>query len=110
MDNIVVLIDGSQRSLHSMELIQKIVKDLHMKAQLGVVLNRWKDRVYENDLKNIKQYELPLLGIIPEDEELQRNDASGKSVFELSDSSPILKSVRMIANSLTTSEEIKLEG
>jgi len=100
MDNIMVLVDSSQRSLYSMELIQQIMEDLQMKAQVGVILNRWKNGTDEDALKQLPAFKFPLWGVLPEDEELQRNDAVGKSVFELPDNSPLLESVRRIANFL----------
>lgn len=92
VDSVIVLIDGSRRSLHSMELIRQIMGDLDMKARMGVVLNRWKDG-YDFSLPDVS-----LVGTIPEDEGLCRNDAQGRSVFDLSDDSPVLESARRIAD------------
>lgn len=100
VDSIVVLIDGSQRSLHSMELIRKIVEDLHMKAHVGVVMNRWKDGSDES-IEQFSHLDIPLTAKIPDDEELHRNDALGKSIFDLPSDSPILESARRIADFVT---------
>lgn len=104
MDNIVVVVDSSQRSIHSMELIQQIMKDLHLKAQVGVVLNRLKNGADKEALKHLPTAKISLWGALPEDEELRINDAVGKSVFELPDNSPLLESAKQIANFLISNE------
>ncbi len=99
VDTIVVLVDNSQRSRHSMELIVQVVGDLNMKAQMGVVLNRWKD-LDENFGVSSSHFPDLVWGTIPEDDRLLRNDALGQSVFELPADSPILESVRRITDTV----------
>ena len=42
VSNIVTLIDGSQRSMHSLALIREITSQMKMTARIGAVLNRWR--------------------------------------------------------------------
>lgn len=99
VDNIVVLIDSSYRSLHSMEIIVQVVADLNMKARVGIVMNRWRD--CNEDLNSrLPTFEVPVWGVIPEDEQLLKNDAGGKPVFDLPPNSPVLESVRKVAEIL----------
>lgn len=97
MNDIAVLVDGSQRSLRSMELIQKIVNDMRMNVNVGVILNRSKGLDYESINKQLGSLNTPLWGVIPEDEELHRNDGLGKSIFNLSQDSQVLESIRKAA-------------
>ncbi|MFH1117423.1 MAG: AAA family ATPase [Pseudomonadota bacterium] len=104
VDTIVVLVDNSLRSRHSMDLIVRVVRELGMKARLGVVLNRRQDLGGDADLSSQHLRDLTW-GVIPEDEGLLRNDALGRSVFDLPADSPILESVRKITDIL-----IKAQG
>jgi len=99
VDIIVVLVDTSQRSRRSMELIAQVMGDLNMKARMGVILNRWKDLDGNGD-SAVSNFEALSWGKIPEDEGLLRNDALGQSVFDLPADSPILESVRRITDTL----------
>jgi CO dehydrogenase maturation factor len=100
MDRIVVLVDGSQRSLRSMELIQQMAEDMHLKARVGVVMNRSKESDDNGLAKDMVPFKIPLWGVMREDEELRRNDAVGKSVFDLPPDSPVLQSARKAARFL----------
>jgi len=100
MDNIVALMDGSRRSFHSMELIQEMVRDMQMNTRVGVVLNRWKESDHEDIVKRLSTSGTLFWGLVPEDETLRRNDELGKSIFDLPSNSPVLESVREIAEYL----------
>lgn len=97
VDCIIVLIDGSQRSLHSMELIRKIVGDLRINARVAVVRNRWKD-VSGGNASQLPHFDNLLTTKIPEDDSLRRNDALGRSIFDLPSDSPILEAAQRIAD------------
>ncbi|MBI5252516.1 MAG: AAA family ATPase [Desulfomonile tiedjei] len=99
VDSIVVLMDNSQRSRHSVELIKQMAVDLNMRARMGVVLNRAKD-LGETVHAAVSALEVPVWGTIPEDEELLRNDALGRSVFDLPANSPVLESAERIVDFL----------
>lgn len=100
MDSIVVIVDTSQRSLHSMGLIQEIAKDLGLEAEVGVVLNRCVNGEAGDAVKRVSTFGIPFWGMVPEDEGLRRNDATGKSIFDLPFDSPILESAKKVAGFL----------
>jgi len=108
VDKIVVLIDNSRRSEHTMEIIMKMVADLNMKAQVGVVMNRWRE--FNEDVNNrLSTSEVPVWGVIPEDDQLLKNDAEGKSIFDLPANSPVLESVSKVTEFLMShTEEVKI--
>ena len=108
VDKIVVLIDNSRRSEHTMEIIMQMVSELNMEAQVGVVINRWKDS-NEDVNRLISTSEVPVWGVIPEDDQLLKNDAEGKSIFDLPANSPVLESVSKVTESLMSDmEEAKI--
>lgn len=98
VNSIIVLIDGSQRSLHSMELIRKIVGDLDINARMGVVMNRSRASDSNEIIDQFAQLGILLAGVIPEDEGLRRSDTLGESIFNLPSDSTTLESVRRIAD------------
>lgn len=108
VDKIVVLIDNSRRSEHTMEIIMQMMADLNMKAQVGSVINRWRN--FNEDVnKRLSTFEVPIWGVIPEDEQLLKNDAEGKSIFDLPANSPILESVSKVMEFLMSDmEEAKI--
>ena len=100
VDSIVAIIDGSQRSFHSMELIHEMVRERNMKTRVGVVLNRFKESEHATIVGRLETSGTPFWGTVPEDEVLRRNDASGRSIFDLPPDSPVLASARQIADAL----------
>ena len=80
-----------------MKLIHEMVRDMHMKTRVGVVLNRWKESDHADIVKRLSASGRQFWGLVPEDETLRRNDEWGKSVFDLPFNSPVLESVREIA-------------
>jgi CO dehydrogenase maturation factor len=107
VDKIVVLIDNSRRSEHTMEIIMQMVSELNMKAQVGVVMNRW--RGFNEDVnRRISSSVVPVWGVIPEDDQLLKNDAEGRSIFDLPANSPVLESARKVMEFLVSHrEEVK---
>jgi len=91
-----------------MEIIMKMVADLNMKARVGVVMNRWRD--FNRDVnRHLSTSEVPVWGVIPEDDQLLKNDAEGKSIFDLPANSPVLESVREATEFLVSHmEEVKI--
>lgn len=95
VDRIVILVDNSRRSEHSMEIIMRMVADLNMKARVGVVMNRRRPNNWVGN-RILSASGVSLWGVIPEDDILLQNDAGGKSIFDLPDSSPVLESVMKV--------------
>jgi CO dehydrogenase maturation factor len=104
VDKIVVLTDNSRRSEHTLEIIMKMVADLKMKAQVGVVMNRWQES-NEDVNRRLSTSGVPIWGVIPEDEQLLKNDAEGKSIFDLPANSAILESVSNVMEFLMSDME-----
>lgn len=100
VSHIVTLVDGSQRSIHSLELIRKITAQMHMTARVGAVLNRWRENDHAAMLGRISAMGIPVWGKVPENEDLRNNDALGKPIFDLDPESPVLKEARQIADFL----------
>jgi CO dehydrogenase maturation factor len=107
VDSLVALVDSSHRSLHSLDLIQSVLKDTNSRARMGVVFNRSKE---SDDLDAVKRFVASgteIWALIAEDEELRRNDATGKSIFDLPAYSPVLKSAATIVRFLIQAKGVK---
>lgn len=91
VSRIVVVVDGSLRSLETFHLIEKAVP----KANLAVVANR----LPEFDAAALAST-VPLLGVMPDDSLLARFDREGRSLWELPADSPARQAAAGIARGL----------
>lgn len=91
VSRIVVVIDGSLRSLETFHLIEKAVP----KASIAVVANR----LPAFDAAALAST-VPLLGVVPDDPLLGRYDREGRSLWELPADSPARQAVAAIARRL----------
>lgn len=95
VNRIAILVDGSRRSVNSMENIIKLTEYLGINASIGIVWNRQMDFDLAKN-KILFEINIPILGVgvMPEDDLLRHNDAIGKTIFELPNDSPLLESVK----------------
>ena len=79
--------DQSRRGLSIIETIRNVADDLVMYDEAGVVINRAPapERITESDMGGI-----PIVAVIPQDEDLIENDIEGESVFRLPANAGIL--------------------
>ena len=92
---VIVVVDGSQRSMDTLKMITTMVD----KQDVCVVLNRAAGGIAADIPEGVK-----LLGDIPEDEEVRSYDRQGKPLWMLPDDNAALKAVRKIASRIENNE------
>ncbi|MGK5091166.1 AAA family ATPase [Deltaproteobacteria bacterium TL4] len=91
VSQVIVVVDGSIRSLETLEMISQLAPDFH----IAVVANR---------VSELEKVQLPqnmkLVGTIPEDALLRRFDREGTSLWKLPSANPAVVAVREIVHTL----------
>lgn len=109
-DTEIILVTNSTMPAVADTLKLKIFfKELNLKIS-GFVLNMWYDDKFllsANEIKSI--LEVPMLGCIPYDREMERSMALGKSVVEINPSSPISNAIMQLAAGLLGKEYQPIE-
>lgn len=97
---VVLVINPDPLSVAEAMKVKKVAGRLHI-SPLGVVVNRVVGRDADLPLKEIEALlELPVLGTIPEDEEVARSLASGKPLVLQAPRSPASRALEKIAEAL----------
>jgi CO dehydrogenase maturation factor len=107
VNHLALLVDCSRRSVETAQELLRSGKELGMDCLFGAVVNRFDAGKLGPDPKHgsvpnfpgitlLEEAGIPVWGTIPEDGELKTNDREGKTIFELSPSSPVIESVRKI--------------
>ncbi|MFX1304885.1 MAG: AAA family ATPase [Promethearchaeota archaeon] len=101
VDIVLIVSDISIRSIETADAIRKSAKKFTKYKKLGIILNRVKGNI-DYILKKIRDLELPLLGEIPEDNNITKLELMGKSIIDISENSKsylaLNKLVKIILN------------
>ncbi|MFX1568317.1 MAG: AAA family ATPase [Promethearchaeota archaeon] len=86
VDILLIVSDISIRSIETADAIRKSAKKFTKYKKLGIILNRVKGNIdfIRNKLKDLN---LPLLGEIPEDNNITKFEIKGKSIIDISENS-----------------------
>jgi CO dehydrogenase maturation factor len=95
IDRLLLVVDGSARSVRVAEAIVSVATDASGSA--GVVVNRARDPGELGRMRSMTA--LPVLGAVPEDDLVHRFDAEGRSLLDLPEC-PALSAVAAIAGAL----------
>lgn len=99
VDVLIIVSDPTIKGLKTVKRINELVEELNLDINQQIVLiNRVKDGVSINNLLDTEC--LSIYGFIPDDEQLLRNDVEGKSIFELPEDSPAIKTAYEIFDSI----------
>lgn len=90
---VIVVVDGSQRSMDTLAMITLMVD----RRSIAVVLNR-----LSPDVKLDIPDDIEMLGFIPEDEELKAFDRQGMPLWQLPEDNGALGAVRRLSETLMT--------
>jgi len=95
VQHLLVVSDPTQRGLVAAQRIAELRNELEINVeQAYLILNRVSGDGLHPDLSaSIDKLGLPLLGIIPADEELSNFEFSGRPLIELGDESPVYRAV-----------------
>jgi CO dehydrogenase maturation factor len=82
IDFLIIVTDISLRSIETASSIRDRAKKFTHYKKLGVIVNKVKGNI-ELILNKLKEFQLPLIGQIPEDEEIIKFELEGKPLIEL---------------------------
>ncbi len=101
VDFIIIVTDISLRSIETANSIRKSAKKFTSYKKIGVIINKVKGNI-EIIYKKLNELNLPIIGQIPDDQNITNYDLEGKPIIELLDESPSLiemeKIVKQILN------------
>ncbi|MHA1293408.1 MAG: nucleotide-binding protein [Promethearchaeota archaeon] len=95
VDIIIIITDISLRSIETANSIRNTAKRFTNYKKIGVLINKVKGNI-DIILKKLKEFELPLLGQIPEDENIIQYDLKGKPIIEIPKNSPSFTSLKKL--------------
>jgi len=94
VQHLLIISDPSQRGLVAAERIAAFRKELDIRIENAyLILNRLPGEMPPALAERIAAMDVPLLGVIPADEELTSFEYSGKPLVELGDDSPVYQAV-----------------
>ena len=101
VDHLLIVTDPTQRGIVAAERIAGFRQqmDIHIE-HTGLILNRLNGDIPAPLQARIDEMDLPLLGVIPADNQLMEFEFSGRPLIELGDDSPVYTAVAEIMASL----------
>ena len=94
VQHLLIVSDPSLRGIVAAERVAEFRKELDINIENSyLILNRVNGAIPDSLQEKINQMDVPLLGIVPANPELNDFDASGKPLIELGDESPVYQSV-----------------
>lgn len=101
VDHLIIVSDATQRGIVAAERIAAFRHELDIRiANSYLVLNRAPLELPLPLQQRIGQMDVPLLGLVPADEELMAFEFSGRPLIELPDDSPVYTAVAQIMNQI----------
>jgi len=100
VDIMIIVTDPTHRGIETARLIKELAEKLEINfSRVCLVLNRARNDLADGFLEKIREMEIELVGIIPEDRNITLFDLTGKPLLDLPPDSPALKATReIIAN------------
>ncbi|HFQ93713.1 MAG TPA: carbon monoxide dehydrogenase [Anaerolineae bacterium] len=101
VQHLLIVTDPTQRGIVAAERIAGFRRqmDIHIE-QTGLILNRLSGDIPAPLQARIEEMDIPLLGVVPADEQLMAFEFSGRPLIELGDESPVYTAVAEIMASI----------
>ena len=99
VDTILIVTDISLRSIETANSIRGSAKKFTKFKNLGVIINKVKGDI-GTILNKLNEFDLPVLGQIPEDQNITKFDLEGQAIYDLSDDSECMVEIRSIVNKI----------
>jgi CO dehydrogenase maturation factor len=94
VQHLLIVTDPTQRGLVAAERIAGFRNELDIQIENSyLILNRLKGSVPDALQARIDQMDIPLLGVVPADQELMEFEFSGRPLVDLGDESPVYQAV-----------------
>jgi CO dehydrogenase maturation factor len=87
IDVLLIITDISMRSIETADSIRNRAGKFTHYKKLGVIINKVKGQI-DLILKKLEDFNLPLLGQIPEDENIIKYELEGRPLIDLGDDTP----------------------
>ena len=101
VDVLVIVLDPSRAAFEASLRIRDLAKEVHIDFKKIVIIgNRFSPEMEEDLRERLEEENLPLFGLIPNDDELAKTNYLGKPLTELNSDSPAVKAVEGIAEKL----------
>ncbi|MFX1443573.1 MAG: AAA family ATPase [Promethearchaeota archaeon] len=99
VDYIIIISDISLRSIETANSIRKSAKKFTNYKKIGVIINKVKGNI-EIILEKLDELNLPIIGQIPDDQNITNYDLEGKAIIDLSDDSPSMVEMKKIVKKI----------
>ena len=101
VDHLLIVTDPTQRGIVAAERIASFRNDLDIRIKNAyLILNRLVDGIPEPLKERIDLLDIPLLGVIPADQELSTLEFSGQPLINLGDESPVFQAITTMLNKI----------
>ncbi|MBY8997621.1 MAG: AAA family ATPase [Candidatus Thorarchaeota archaeon] len=101
VDILVIVMDPSRAAFEAALRIRDLAKEVHINFKKIVIIgNRFPPDMEEELRARLEEENLPLFGMIPNDDELAKTNYLGQPLTELTSESPAVKAVEEIAEKL----------
>ncbi len=101
VDYLLIVSDPTQRGLVAAQRIADLRRELDIRIQHAyLILNRLPSSIPADLQGFLSRMDVPLLGVIPADEQLTHFEFSGKPLVDLPDSSPVYQAVAAMMSRL----------
>jgi len=102
VDHLLIITDPGRRGVVAAQRVAQLVNELNIEVgHVHLLLNRLPGPEIPPPLKDfIDTIDVPLLGVIPEDETLREFEFSGRPLVELDDESPVYRAVAEMVEDL----------
>jgi len=106
VDILLIVSDISIRSIDTADAIRKSANKFTKYKKLGIILNRVKGNI-DYILKKLKEIDLPLLGEVPEDNNISKFEIMGKSIIDFSENSKSYLALNKLAKIILSPQFLK---
>ena len=102
VDTMLLISDCSRRGIQAVARLADMIRDLDLKpANLQLIVNRAPNgELNPGVLEEIQKHDLPLLGVLPQDELVYQFDCDGKPSSQVPDNSPVKVALHEIMRKL----------
>ena len=102
IDTVILVSDCSRRGVQAAGRISRLISELKVQpTKIGLIINRAPEgKLDPGTLEEVQIQELPLLGVVPQDQQVYQYDCDGKPIIKLPDDSPVCAALKQIADNL----------
>jgi len=98
VDVMLLISDCSRRGIQAVARLRDMIRDLELKpAEIYLIVNRAPDgQLNPGVMEEIQKHDLPLLGVLPQDELVYQFDCDGKPSSQVPESAPVKQALKEI--------------